>query len=112
MEELINKLYDKICKEKDFGPEEELLFNELKFVLKSMEEAKANVETEGLMVNITRDEKKEAFFRKNNYIALYDNYFDKMMRLLKAFHLTPEQKTKVKEEKEKSKNRILDLSRT
>ncbi len=91
MEDLIKQLKEKLESNNEFGPEAEILFINLEFILTCMNEAMENVKSQGQQVNVTKDPDKDPHWRKNLWKNYYDENLDKMIRLLKALHLTPEQ---------------------
>lgn len=109
MEDLTKELYEKLTKGGDLSPEDKILFKHLEFVIKVCDRSIDEINTNDLVENITRDPDKKPFYKNNNFINIYDDFFNKMMRLFKSFHLTPEQKIKLKSEKKENENRLQNL---
>lgn len=109
IKELITDLYDELTKETDLSPQDKILFKHLEFVIMVCDRSMNEIETADLVENITRDGNKLPFYKNNNFINIYDDFFNKMMRLMKSFHLTQEQKVKLKTEEKQKVNRLQSL---
>ncbi len=109
MNDLIIEMYEQMKQDRTLSPADKILFMQLRFVLGIIDKAIKGAEEKPLVENITRSPEKKPYYQNNNYLNMYDRYFDKMMRLFRSFHLTYEQKAKLKTEKKESENRLQDL---
>jgi hypothetical protein len=94
MEELISKLKDELG---TLSPSEEILFNELIVSLKIMEKANAEITSNNLLTNITRNKDKDPYFQINRYLQIRNEQFKIFMKLFESMNLTPKEKSTLKD---------------
>lgn len=103
MEELISKLKDELG---TLSASEEILFNELVISMKVMAKANAEITSNNLLTNITRNKDKDPYFQINRYLQIRNEQFKIFMKLFESMNLTPKEKARIKEVKQEKTNRL------
>ena len=93
MEELIYKLRDELA---TLTASEKILFNELIVTMK-IKNANAEITSNNLLTNITRNRDRNPYFQFNRHLQICDEQFKIFMKLFESMNLTLKEKSNLKD---------------
>ena len=109
MNERINSLIQNLKDSKLWKDSDNLLIDELNFNLTILNKCKDQIENNGLLINITRDQSKDPYYQVNRYITLYQQHFYNVMTIIKVLVSNPRERSKLKAELQKESKDAIEL---
>lgn len=77
---------------------DDLLVDELLFNIKLSKDAKESISSAGLMINVTRNPEREAYYVPNPAVSIYQQCLKNIQALFRQLNLSPNERQKLKME--------------